>query len=124
MGRNAATASLAPLVRALSSLLGVGGGKEAVLEGPILLGRLVFAMELARLREHTLNARRRGRAAKELPCHLGKNRQAVLLTILSFPPGQHIQVDVFLDRQREVLIKLVFVDLEARASPRRSPRRP
>ena len=95
-----------------------------MLEGPILLRRLVFAMELARLREHTLNARRRGRAAKELPCHLGKNRQAVLLTILSFPPGQHIQVDVFLDRQREVLIKLVFVDLEARASPRRSPRRP
>ena len=44
-----------------SSLLGVGGGKEA-LEGPILLGRLVFAMELARLQEHTLNARRRGRA--------------------------------------------------------------
>ena len=59
-------------MRALSSLLGVGGGKEAVLEGPILLGRLVFAMELARLREHTLNARRRGRAAKELACHLGK----------------------------------------------------
>ena len=116
MGRNAATASLAPLVRALSSLLGVGGGKEAVLEGPILLGRLVFAMELARLREHTLNARRRGRAAKELACHLGKNRQAVLLTILSFPPGQHIQVDVFLDRQREVLIKLVFVDLERYSS--------
>ena len=108
-GSECRAASLAPLVRALSSLLGVGGGKEAVLEGPILLGRLVFAMELARLREHTLNARRRGRAAKELPCHLGKNRQAVLLTILSFPPGQHIQVDVFLDRQREVLIKLVFV---------------
>ena len=93
-----------------------------MLEGPILLALLVFAIELARLREHTLNARRRGRAAKELACHLGKNRQAVLLTILSFPPGQHIQVDVFLDRQREVLIKLVFVDLEARASPRRSRR--
>ena len=45
-------------MRALSSLLGVGGGKEAVLEGPILLGRLVCATELARLREHTLNARR------------------------------------------------------------------
>lgn len=85
-----------------------------MLEGPILLALLVFAIELARLREHTLNARRRGRAAKELPCHLGKNRQAVLLTILSFPPGQHIQVDVFLDRQREVLIKLVLVDLERR----------
>ncbi len=83
-----------------------------MLEGPILLGRLVFAMELARLREHTLNARRRGRAAKELACHLSKNWQAVLLTILGFPPGQHIQVSVFLDRQREVLIKLVFVALE------------
>ena len=80
-----------------------------MLEGPILLGRLVFAIELARLREHTLNARRRGRAAKELACHLGKNWQAVLFIILSFPPGQHIQVSVFLDRQREVLIKLVFV---------------
>jgi hypothetical protein len=56
--------------------------------------------------------RRRGRAAKELVCHLGKNWQAVLLIILSFPPGQHIQVSVFLDRQREVLIKLVFVALE------------
>ena len=83
-----------------------------MLEGPILLGRLVFAMELARLREHALNARRRGWAAKELACHLGKNWQAVLLIILSFPPGQHIQVSVFLDRQREVLIKLVFVALE------------
>jgi len=51
--------------------------------------------------------RRRGRAAKELVCHLGKNWQAVLLIILSFPPGQHIQVSVFLDRQREVLIKLI-----------------
>ena len=40
-------------MRALSSL-GVGGGKEAVLEGPILLALLVFAIELARLREHTL----------------------------------------------------------------------
>ena len=60
-------------------------------------------MELARLHarlgEHTLNARTtRGRAAKELACHLGKNWQAVLLIILSFPPGQHIQVSVFLDR--------------------------
>jgi hypothetical protein len=70
-------------------------------------------MELARLHarlgEHTLNARTtRGRAAKDqLACHLGKNWQAVLLIILSFPPGQHIQVSVFLDRQREVLIKLI-----------------
>ena len=54
-----------------------------MLEGPILLGRLVFAMELARLREHTLNARRRGRVAKELACHLGKNWQAVLFIIFS-----------------------------------------
>jgi len=57
-------------------------------------------MELARLHarlgEHTLNARTtRGRAANELACHLGKNWQAVLLIILSFPPGQHIQVSVF-----------------------------
>jgi len=29
------------------------------------------------------------------------------LTILGFPPGQHIQVSVLLDRQREVLIKLL-----------------
>jgi hypothetical protein len=41
-------------------------------------------MELARLREHTLNARRRGRAAKELACHLGKNWQAALLQSLAF----------------------------------------
>ncbi len=34
------------------------------------------------------------------------------MTILGFPPGQHIQVGVFLDRQREVLIKLVFMALE------------
>ncbi len=59
------SASLAPLVHALSSLLGVGGGIQAVLE--ILLALFVFAMELARLNarlgvnigEHTLNARRR-----------------------------------------------------------------
>ena len=73
------------------------GSREAALEGPILLALFVFAMELARLREHlrSKRPRRRGRAAKELACHLGKNWQAVLLTILGFPQGQHIHINVF-----------------------------
>jgi len=72
----------------LSSLLGVGGGKEAVLEGPILLGRLVFNMELARLREHALNARGRSRATKTSLISTSRCRSRKTLTWMCWPGGK------------------------------------
>ena len=74
--------------RCLQPLLDVGGGKEAVLEGPILLGRLVFDMELARLREHALNARGRSRATKTSLISTSRCRSRKTLTWMCWPGGK------------------------------------